>query len=321
MKPAQRMYGRAQSNDVSNLINVEQPVIVCDEVRRIFAGRYPGFNFNRLDQLFSDTADLFEGRWTGYRACDTPYHDLRHTLDVTLALARLIDGHDYTRPLAEHLGPERALLGVACALFHDSGYMLEERDTAHRHGAEYTLIHVSRSAELLSHYLPRIGLAAHVQVAAEIVHYTGYERPFDTIKLRDRRDQILGFMLGTADLIAQMSDRAYLEKCRDYLFEEFVHAGIAHEALPDGRIRVTYDSPADLLFKTREFFQHIALPRLDQEFEGVYRFAGAHFAGNNHYVDEIALNFAHLGKVIDAKDVGLLRRQCNTLALRDAVAN
>jgi len=310
------MNGRASYHDVTNSIDVEKPVSVCGEVRRILSVRYPHYNFDLLPRIFSDISDLFEGRWAGYRACDTPYHDLRHTLDVTLAIARLIDGHDATHTGAEQLGPERALLGVVAALFHDSGYIVEERDIAHRFGAEYTLIHVSRSAELLSRYLPRIGLADYIDVATEIVHYTGYERPFDTIKLADRRDQVLGFMLGTADLIAQMSDRLYLEKCRDFLFEEFVHAGIAHEALPDGRIRVNYDSPADLLYKTREFFQEIALPRLDEAFEGVYRFAGAHFSGNNLYIDEIALNFAHLANVIEKRDVSLLRRQCTTLSVR-----
>jgi len=315
-----RMHGRASQHDVTNSIDVEQPATVCEEVRRILSARYPEYSFDRLPRIFGDVADLFQGRWAGYRACDTPYHDLRHTLDVTLALARLIDGHDGTHTDAEQLGPERALLGIVTALFHDSGYIVEERDTAHRYGAEYTLIHVSRSADLLSRYLPRIGLAAHIEVASEIVHYTGYERPFDTIKLRDRRDQLLGFILGTADLIAQMSDRAYLEKCRDFLFEEFVHAGIAHEALPDGRIRINYDSPTDLLFKTREFFQQVALPRLDQSFEGVYRFAGAHFAGSNHYIDEIALNCAYLSEVIDTRDVGLLRRRCTTLSVRPAQA-
>jgi hypothetical protein len=310
------MYGRTSHNDVSNLIDVEQPAAVCEEVRRIFAERYPETSFDRLPRIYADIRDLFEGRWAGYRPCDTPYHDLRHTLDVSLAIARLIDGHDQTHQGGERLGPERALVGVVTALFHDSGYIVEERDTAHRYGAEYTLIHVSRSAELLSRYLPRLGLADHIDVATEIVHYTGFERPFDTIKLSDRRDQILGFMLGTADLIAQMSDRAYLEKCRDFLFEEFVHAGIAHEALADGRVRVNYDSPAELVFKTRDFLQQVALPRLDQAFEGVYRFAGAHFAGNNHYVDEIALNFAHLANVINKHDISLLRRQCTTLSVR-----
>jgi hypothetical protein len=309
------MDGRITQRDVTNSIDVEQPAKVCEEVRRILSARYPDYAWDPLERVFGDIADLFAGRWAGYRPCDTPYHDLRHTLDVTLALARLIDGHDRMHHGVARLGPERALVGIVSALFHDSGYILEERDTAHRRGAEYTLIHVSRSAELLSRYLTRIGLASHIAVAAEIVHYTGYERPFDTIKLRDRRDQLLGFMLGTADLIAQMSDRAYLERCRDYLFEEFVDAGIAHEALPDGRVRVNYGSPEDLLFKTREFFQQVALPRLDQAFEGVYRFASAHFADSNHYVDEIALNFAHLAKVIDKRDVGLLRRRCTTLSI------
>jgi hypothetical protein len=40
----------------------------------------------------------------------------------------------------------------------------------------------------------------------------------------------LGNMLGTADIIAQMADRCYLEKCRDRLFPEFVAGGLASVA-------------------------------------------------------------------------------------------
>ena len=39
--------------------------------------------------------------------------------------------------------------------------------------------------------------------------------------------RLLGNMLGSADIIAQMSDRCYLEKCRDRLFPEFVWGGLA----------------------------------------------------------------------------------------------
>ena len=66
-----------------------------------------------------------------------------------------------------------------------------------------------------------------VAVASMIVHYTGYELDLDTIELDDPRDTLCGHLLGTADLIAQMADRCYLEKCRDRLYKEFVLGGVA----------------------------------------------------------------------------------------------
>ena len=62
-----------------------------------------------------------------------------------------------------------------------------------------------------------------------IVHFTGYELDLDMIELDDPRDIICGHLIGTADMIAQMADRCYLEKCRDRLYKEFVLGGVAVE--------------------------------------------------------------------------------------------
>jgi hypothetical protein len=49
-------------------------------------------------------------------------------------------------------------------------------------------------------------------VAGMIVHFTGYVLGLDNILLNDPRDSTCGHLLGTADVIAQMADRRYLEK-------------------------------------------------------------------------------------------------------------
>ena len=105
-----------------------------------------------------------------------------------------------------------------------------------RNGAEFTPRHISRSAEFLTGYLPRIGLGHWVPVAQKVVHFTGYEMDVDDIKVADPKDRMLGHMVGSADLIGQMSDRMYLEKCREFLYPEFVWGSIARETLPDGRV-------------------------------------------------------------------------------------
>ncbi|MFX8895461.1 hypothetical protein ABTM96_20215, partial [Acinetobacter baumannii] len=81
-------------------------------------------------------------------------------------------------------------------------------------------------------YLPRIGYEPEAAIAAHIVHYTGYEIALDRIEVSDPLDRTLGFIVGSADVLAQTSDRCYLEKCRDFLYREFEHCGMAGE--PNG---------------------------------------------------------------------------------------
>ena len=88
------MQNRLNQNDVTNRVNVEDPARVRDAVIALYAARYPGVDLAPLRQAFADFQALFEGNYPGYLACDTLYHDMRHTLDMTLALARLVDGHD-----------------------------------------------------------------------------------------------------------------------------------------------------------------------------------------------------------------------------------
>ncbi|MCZ6829042.1 MAG: hypothetical protein O7F73_05555 [Gammaproteobacteria bacterium] len=72
------------------------------------------------------------------------------------------------------------------------------RDTRHSNGAEYTRIHVSRSARFMSEYLPTVNLASAVPICQRIVHFTGYEvKPAD-IKVPSEPVRRLGWLLGDA---------------------------------------------------------------------------------------------------------------------------
>ena len=208
----------------------------------------------------------------GYFGVDTVYHDQQHTLDITLATARLIVGHEMQVPEAQKFGPERAMLGIVVALFHDVGYLRTTRDTDVPNGAEFTTVHVSRGAAFLTDYLPKINLGQWAKVAAEIIHYTGYERPFKNIVAPDPRDHKLGHLVGTADLMAQMADRCYLEKCRDRLYAEFVLAGVALPIGENGHVKVRYASGLDLLRQTPKFVFDMRAKRLDGEFNRAYRY-------------------------------------------------
>jgi hypothetical protein len=308
------MNKRRNEYDVTNRINVESVDEVRDAVLKVYAARYPGEDLAPLRQAFEDMKALFEGRYPGYLACDTLYHDLRHTLDMTLATARLIDGHDRASAPADRLGTRRAMLGVMVALLHDSGYIRRVSEANVENGAVFTKVHVSRSAEFLRSYLPTIGLAQEANIAAQLTHFTGYELDLDLIGLKDAKDHLLGCIIGTSDLISQMADRQYIEKCRDFLYREFVWGGIAREAQPDGGEVVRYASPTDLVIKTPGFYQYLARPRIERRLGGVDRFAEAHLDGPNLYQQEIARNMEYLRETIERGEFERLRRVAHSLS-------
>jgi len=308
------VQARLNQNDVTNRVNVEDSARVRDEVLALFAARYPGEDFAPLACAFDDFDALFRGEYPGYLACDTLYHDLRHTLDMSLAMARLIDGHDRTSAEPDRLGARRAMLGVLVALLHDCGYLKRSSEVRVENGAVFTKVHVSRSADFISAYLPMLGFGAEAPTASKLVHFTGYEMDVDDIQIADPRDRMLGCLVGTADLIGQMSDRMYLEKCREFLYKEFVFGQIARETLADGREVVRYASPEDLILKTPGFYQYVARARIDNKLGQADRFVEAHFDGANPYQSEIDRNMRFLRDAIDTSDLARLRRACYSLS-------
>jgi hypothetical protein len=301
---------RRSDFDVTNTVQVSSPTAVLDAVEALYRPVWPELKFHPLTRAFEHFERLFAGEVPGYFGVDTVYHDRQHTLDITLALARLIVGHERMQPEAERLGSERAIVGLIVGLFHDVGYLrrTEERDS--RNGAEFTRTHVSRGAKFLEDYLPELGFAAWVPVAMEIIHFTGYEVPFAQIetKVTDRRDVMLGHLLGTADMVAQIADRCYLEKCRDRLYAEFVLGGVALPVAANGGRQVKYASGLDLLRQTPEFVAEVRTKRLDGEFRRAYRFLEALYGGRNPYLEAIDRNMEYLRQILRSENWRLLRR-------------
>ncbi len=281
---------RSPDHDVTNTVDVTSSTEVYRAVCDLLVVHFPDFSFEKLRCAFQDFDRLYSGEYPGFHACDTTYHDACHVRDVTLAMARLIDGYEVSHGPGESIGSKLALLGIIVALFHDAGYIRRKGDTRHSNGAAYTRVHVSRSARFLVEYLPTIGLGGFADLAARLVHYTGYEMTPDAIKLKSSKEHLVGHLVGTADVIAQMADVAYLEKCRDCLYEEFEIGGIARQRRDDGSEVVLYESAADLLVKTPGFVNTVIEQRLEGYFHAAYRFAEAHFGGNNLYMEALQAN-------------------------------
>ena len=302
------MQYRRSDYDVTNTVQVSSVPAVKRAVEELYSQTWPSGKVERLETAFTDFERLFNGHFPGYLGCDTVYHDLQHSLDDTLAMARLLAGYDRSHAVEQRLGAERAMMGIVVALFHDAGYIRQTDDTMHRNGAEFTRTHVGRSAQFLARYLPTLGLADWVPVATQIVHFTGYEVPFDQIRLDDPRDRKVGHLVGTADMMAQMADRCYLEKCRDRLYPEFVLGGVAVSRGNEGELKVIYGSGLDVLRITPEFVAETMRTRLDGEFSGAYRYIEALYGGRNPYMEAIDASLVYLKQILQSQRWSMLRR-------------
>ena len=254
--------------------------------------------------MFEDIDRMYHGTFPGYYECDTDYHDMRHILDVTLAATRLYDGYEKVHGGTDKaLGLERIQQGITGALFHDIGYIRHRNDSKHKHGAEYTKIHIARGTRFLATYLPTLGKQDWAPKMRQLLHFTGYEK---RVTMRDPLDHTLGCLLGTADLITQMSDRVYLERCRDFLYQEFKIGEITPLM---GSSDQPFESPSAMLEQTPNFIRMTIEKRLDELFGSVYRYAADHFGGANLYMNGINKNCSFLESLLDERKLHQLNRE------------
>jgi hypothetical protein len=297
---------RRNEFDVTNRVNTTLPDEVADEVLRIYRDLYQCDQSNNLPQMFEDASAMYRGDYPGFRECDTAYHDIQHVLDVTLAMARLMDG--CVKASSKSVVDERLFrFGICTALFHDVGYLRRRGDTRHENGAEYTKIHVSRGSRFLRDYMEKIGMPDLADAAARTIHFTGYEVPVERIHV-EPQFRLIGNLLGSADIMAQMADRCYLEKCFERLYTEFVRGGIARKQTPDGKELVIFSSATDLIYKTPGFYAG-AQKRLHMDLRSHCDYVAGHFSGENPYVDETEKNIRYAQQIATERDPSLLRRK------------
>jgi hypothetical protein len=298
---------RRSDFDVTDTVQVSSPAAVREAVLELYEDAWPGTPTDALVRALGDFERLFTGRMPGYLGVDTVYHDLQHSQDVVLTMARLLAGYERGHPDGPRIGPERAQMALVTALFHDAGYIREASESAISNGAVFTRNHVTRSARFLAKYLPGAGLGGWVPVATRIVHFTGYEVPLGLLRVADPRDRLVGHLLGTADMLAQMADRCYLEKCRDRLYAEFVLGDVAVHAGAEG-VKVLYGSGLDLLRQTPQFIESTIENRLGKAFAHGYRHLEPLFGGDNPYMNAIRQNVDYLQSLTRGSRWPMLRR-------------
>ncbi|MFH1761261.1 MAG: hypothetical protein ABIA63_09195, partial [bacterium] len=234
---------------------------VLDEVKTILFLQFPKFNFSKVNNVFRDIVKLFRGEYPGYRRCNTEYHDLQHTTDSLLAITRLIHGAVIA---GEKLSENNIEFGLITTLMHDTGYIQSVKDDAGT-GAKYTLVHIKRSTEFMDMYFEKNKFSRiDFKNCSDMLNCTGLNTMINEIQFASPEIALLGKMLGAADLLGQMADRAYLEKLL-FLFYEFREGNIAG-----------YQSEIELLKKTLNFYE-ITKKRLLKELDGVTKYLPFHF--------------------------------------------
>jgi hypothetical protein len=253
-----------------------------------------------IDSGIDDVVSAFGGKYTSLLRCDTLYHDLRHALETGLTAARLIDAHALLPPesrIAE-ITSDQAVIVVILAIFHDIG-LLRRTNEAHLWGPELTPVHEERGVEFMEKYWEERNAAGWVGHAKLIM---ATKLIFKLPHSWSQEDRYLASILATADLLSQLADRCYLEKCRDFLFLEFSAFGLA------GKDGTPYPDRETLLEKTPGFFNGVIRDRLDDEFQGVHRLLDLKYGSPNPWESSIQRNLKYLEVILNDQNYGRLRR-------------
>ncbi|MBC2717569.1 MAG: hypothetical protein HF978_19870 [Desulfobacteraceae bacterium] len=255
---------------------------------------------DQFQSVYQDIVRLFNGEYPGYQASNTKYHNLEHTTMVTLATARLIHG---SVKGGYRFEPENVMLGLIAALFHDSGLIQTKQDRKGT-GAKYTIGHEKRSVRFMQKNLKANDFSdQQMDDCAQLIKCTNLKIEVADISFRSQEIENLGKIVGSADLLAQMADRHYLEKLI-LLFKEFEEAGIPG-----------FDSEGELLEKTEGFYNNVTRKRLTYDFDNISLNMSNHFkyrwqVDRDLYTESIRNNIKYLKSILgDGKKSRLFYQQ------------
>lgn len=259
---------------------------VADLQRRLFPDRPAAV----LERLFADIRDMFEGRYLDYGPIDLRYHDFRHTLQATLCFAELVAARR-AAAAAPALTARDFECGLAAIVLHDTGYLKVRSDRAGT-GAKYTYAHVLRSCAVAATYLPTIGFGhEELNLVLNAIGCTGPASNLYPIAFGSPVERVLGCCVATADFLGQMAADDYPDEL-GMLFAEFEESD---DFLAVPRDRRAFKSAEDLIAHTPEFWRDHVLPKLEQQFHGVYRYLAEPYPhGANRYLEAIERNITRI---------------------------
>jgi hypothetical protein len=251
---------------LANLVQMDSPRAVLDEVMTTVARTDRDVDLNALRNAFDQTVSLYHGKWVETKGCNTEYHNLQHVTDCFLAMARLLHGAEET---GVRITDRQVHQGLVASLLHDVGYLQSSEDAIGT-GAKFTVSHVRRSMDFVQQHFSAFGLTeSEVLACMTMIHATDLRCDVGRIPFPNPGIEQLGKMLATADVMAQMADRTYLEKLL-FLYYELDEANI------DG-----YRDELDLLRSSKSFYDRMKA-RFRDQLGGVDGFMIHHFRKRWH---------------------------------------
>ncbi len=246
-----------------------------------------------IDEFVEVIQDFFTGLQSGYQPMDTPYHDIRHTLQATLCLVELL----HNRHIAEatpRLEAGHFKLALVAELFHDIGYLKLTGDTQGS-GAKYTHEHEKRSCNFARAFLEQQDWTSKdIKTIENLINATGPTANLSCIEFGSEIEHELGKMVCTADYIGQMSDPNYPDKL-EALFHEFKESYQYQGLLKDEWPIASYEQ---LLRNTPDFWGILMQKKLSVECSDLRRYLKHPISGENPYQESIERNLAEIQKRI-----------------------
>lgn len=269
-------------------VETKDPAAVAAFVTEKFSAMFPGTRPTWLKRLFRDIEDLFTGRHPDYAPCDVRYHDLEHTLQATVCLTLILEGR-IMADVEPKLNARQFQLAMAAVLLHDAGYLRVRSDNIGT-GAKYTYCHVLRSCAFAASYLPTLGADDYeVEAVLGAINCTGPTKQVSRLYFREPVERIVGCALATADYLGQMAAADYPDEL-EILFDEFKESD-DYIHLPESRR--PFKSSADLISKTPMFWKKWVLPKLEADYQAMYRFLARPYPqGPNPYLNAVEKNIA-----------------------------
>jgi hypothetical protein len=275
-------------------VDTRVPGEVERQVQSLYLQMYPAAERTFVPQAFEWAAQCFSGKYADYQAIDARYHDFEHTLQGTLCLMRLLHGRH--RAGATPVFSQRLIeLSLLAILFHDAGYLKKQGDQEGT-GAKFTAIHVGRSAHFAGEFLARKGFSQpEIGLVQNMIRCTGVHAQLTSIPFEDEAHRLAGFALATGDLLGQMAAPDYVPKLPT-LYSEFAEAA-RFEDPRSSRFGV-YRDAEDLMRNTPSFWTSYVLPRINNEFCGLYRFLNDPFPdGPNPYLERVESNIRRISSM------------------------
>lgn len=283
--------GKMDNKALTKLFETGMTDDPLDEIQEIITLISPGFPRAPLIELHHELELLFNGKHPLYRQSNTKYHNLDHTYSVVLATARIFHGLLCDGwPVSD----ETLNKALYSAYFHDCGLLLkitEEEKT----GASFTIGHEKRSMFFMADYLKEKGFSLpFITDCSVIIQSTNLSVNPDTLFFPSAEMQLASFAVGSADILAQMADRYYLERL-PLLFQEFQEAGIDR-----------HSSPLELMEQTSTFYEQIVVDRLYRVFGNLVKYMRVHFRerwgiDRSLYIESIKKNIKYNQYILDKK--------------------